>query len=85
MFTLFQREFPATFSDEVVTDFLVLEMMMLLTTYSHRARSRPQVRSESEKHALRCQDFSAKMANIFPEKSLAVSEPRKVRRDAACL
>jgi len=85
MFTFFRHKFPAAFGDEAVTDLVALEMMELLTTCSHRARSRPQVRSESENHALRCQDFSAKMANIFPQKSLAVFASWKLRRDEACL
>ena len=74
IFTFSRHEIPADFRDEGVTDLRGYEMRELLTSYSHRIRFRPQVRSESENHALRCQDFSCKTSNIFPQKSLAVRE-----------
>ena len=82
IFTFSQQKIPADFGDEAVTDLLKMEMRELLTTCSHHARFRPQVRSESENHALRCQDFSAKLPNIFPQKMLAVCVRATVRRGA---
>jgi len=72
IFTFSERKVPADFCDEAVTDSLGFKMFTLFTTCSHHARFRPQVRSESENHAHRCQDFSVKVPNIFPQKSLAV-------------
>jgi hypothetical protein len=61
-----QHEIPADFCDEAAAAVRGIEMRELLTSCSHHARFRLQVRGEFENHALCCQDFSAKTPNIFP-------------------
>ena len=83
IFTFSRHEIPADFRDEAVTDVRGFEMRELLTSCSHRIRFRPQVRSESENHALRCQDFSTNAPNIFPQNFLAVTWSVEIHRVAA--
>jgi hypothetical protein len=83
MFTFSQYKIPAVFGEEDVSNFLGLEMLVLFTTYSHPDCFRPQVRSEFENHALRCQGFSADSPNIFPKKMLAVRGTLEIWRVVA--
>jgi hypothetical protein len=81
--TFSQHETAAVFGDEAAANWFGLGVLVLFTTCSHRDRFRPQVRSEFENLALRCQDFSSNSPNIFPKNLLAVSGTIEICRVVA--